>query len=142
MRYLLLFTLLLTGLFFNSCDPVEADTTMMKAVWDHNAVADSVTHYSLYVYETADSNTTPFVEDSYDIEAIASYFLMDISSAALLASSPDSCVQEFSVEANGQFVQVALTATNKWAHSAIAISGFAVKDYQITPQKPSNVRIR
>ena len=141
MRYLLL--VLFVGLALTTCQKADAVDTMLRAVFDYNQPEDKVEHYSLFVYEAADTLSSPFVQgDNMNPEIFDAYFRQHADEDSLKILYPDAQGKiVFSVNANGEWVQVALTASNSFAQSALAVSGWFKKDLMIVPAQPSGLRI-
>ena len=141
MKYLI--SLILIGLMLYSCNKVDAVDTMLKARFDYNNPVDKVDYYSLFVYEAEDTLTSPFIEDSRVTEATLEYFRQNVDEDTIRAAYPDDSIATilFSVSANGEWVQIGLTASNSFAQSLLAVSGWFKKDLMIMPQVPSGLII-
>ena len=124
-----------------NCKKTVADEEMLRLLWDYNPPADSVIYYNVFIYETSDTNTTPFVDGVYP-DSIRQYQIGSANEDSLKSLYPDTAEYHFSTPSNGWWVQAALTAVNQWAESGVAVSGWYKKEYKITPGKPNNLVIK
>ena len=138
MRYLLL--VLLAALALTTCNKLEAQSEMMRVAFDHNAPSDSVIYYTLYLYETPDTTTSPFADSAFVDTMVTPYLVVKSNSDLLIQLDPNSGLISFMVSANGEFVQAAITATNQWYEGPLNVLEFIQKDYRVIPARVSNFR--
>ena len=130
--------IILSWLLF-ACNGI-AQNADYRIIWFPNAVADSVTHYELYIVEAVDSMVLHNLgwENTFSGTVQQPYYSQNYPHSFIA----DTLLGVFTVPADGEYLQCYLVAVNVYGKSMMAGSNIVLKPRERVPVKADIIMLR